>query len=605
MKKIINKILITSISILIIIASVIVGTPLKGNTKIISIITLAIFIIYVIIYKIIIKKKLKNIKENINPLDIAVLILCMSTFIPIIAQTAINVQDSIYSGIKYITVLMIYIITRIAIKEEEKNKKYIQISLILAGVISAIIGIDNLTFKVFQKKLYHIGIPLVVNPDNRMIGNFGYANTFALNILVALILNIDNCTKKSKYKIVCLAINFIFICCIILSYSKAIYILLIAISYMYIKMQKEPKTKVTIFISEISTLFIAIIFMKIFTSFFQVKNYIGIIIMLVQLTTISVAINILIIKFIENKEIEIRKYKKILALTLMIITCIICIGLFLKEPLLVFTNESQTEKVKYILQGITPNKEYKFKFNLEAKSLYNKKIYIIKISEKDENYKDLNEHEIKINTYLGEKTIEFESNPKAKYFELTFETKNPKEQKGLKINSLKINDKEYILNYKYLPASLVNKIKTLNMKNVSVTERLTFYKDALKLIKQNPITGIGGNGWYYKYEEVRSYDYEAKQVHSYPLQIFLENGIIGFCAYIAILILVVIYENKQKNKEIRTSLALNSILIHSIIDFDLSFMNILIYTFLLLGIISSGRENHKEGRKNHENSHST
>ena len=74
---------------------------------------------------------------------------------------------------------------------------------------------------------------------------------------------------------------------------------------------------------------------------------------------------------------------------------------------------------------------------------------------------------------------------------LYFKSKNEIIQNGLKINEIKINGEHYPINYKYIPNSLVTKIKSMNFKSKSIWERTTFYKDALKIIKDNWLFGIG------------------------------------------------------------------------------------------------------------------
>ena len=207
MKKIINQILIISICITTLIASIIVGTPLKENTKILSIIILAIFLIYTFINKKIIKQ--------INKLDICIIILCLCPFIPIIFKTAVSLEDAVNVGIRYLSLLLIYITTKNLILENKKYKNYIIITIIVTGVISAIIGIDNMTYKTFFNQLYNIGVPFVINIENRMFGNFGYANTFAISLLLPLILSFDKYVNQEKENIGYIGINFIFISCII------------------------------------------------------------------------------------------------------------------------------------------------------------------------------------------------------------------------------------------------------------------------------------------------------------------------------------------------------------------------------------------------------
>lgn len=153
------------------------------------------------------------------------------------------------------------------------------------------------------------------------------------------------------------------------------------------------------------------------------------------------------------------------------------------------------------------------------------------------------------------------------------------------VKSLTINGKEHPLKYRYLPVSLVDKIKSIHVNNKSVWERGTFYQDALKIIKNNLLFGRGGNAWRYEYEKVQSYQYGAKEIHSYPLQILMDYGIISLIALLYIVCVIVreaiIYEKKE-NFGICISILL--LLAHSFIDFDMSFFYIMLMWFSLLGI---------------------
>lgn len=590
-KKVVNYIIMIAICLIVILLSILVGTPLEENTEIITIMTTGIFMIAVIYYQVIKRKNEEKIK--INGLDIVVSILCISPFIPLIFQTAISIEDSIHIAIRYITILMIYASARIVIHFDKKCIDYIVGTIIATGFISAVIGIDNMTYKFFLDPLYKIGVPFVVNIENRMFGNFGYANAFAISLVVPFFLSLDRYVKSKKEigKHIYTGLNFLFLSCILLSYSKAVYMVICFVIGICIFLHKDKETRIKMICNILATGICSIIYTKIFMSLYQEENNLAIWLITIEFIFIAIITNMIIVKLIEKKQIDVKTFKRILVVLCVLIILFILVGLKLKTPLVMFEKETQTSEVKYKISNIKPNTDYQFVFDVEARSLYDHRIYSIQVIEEDEHYQTIKEHEIKLKTFLGQKTIEFKTDPKTVEFALIFKSSNPKEQKGLKINKLEINGEEYVLNYAYLPASVVNKIKTFQIHNLSVSERLTFYKDAMKLIKENPLTGIGGNGWNYKYWEVASYDYESTQVHSYPIQILLEFGIVAIIAYIALIVYVIRYLIKKEN--IGVIIALIAILLHSIVDFDLSFMNLLCYTFLLIAIVSTDVKDHE------------
>ena len=112
-----------------------------------------------------------------------------------------------------------------------------------------------------------------------------------------------------------------------------------------------------------------------------------------------------------------------------------------------------------------------------------------------------------------------------------------------------------------------------------------FWKDAIKLIIKNPIVGYGGEAFLYLHQSVQDIYYMSAETHSYPLQILLENGIIGILAYTCILGYYIIFIIKQKEKEIidiGVILTLGILILHSAMDFEMTYMYIIFQFFILL-----------------------
>lgn len=161
------------------------------------------------------------------------------------------------------------------------------------------------------------------------------------------------------------------------------------------------------------------------------------------------------------------------------------------------------------------------------------------------------------------------------------------------VKSLTINGKEHPLKYRYLPVSLVDKIKSMNINNQSVWERGTFYKDALKIVKKNLLFGLGANSWRYEYSKVQSYEYSAAEIHSYPLQVMMDYGIVAVVVLLAIIVFIVRDTMICTDKEgFGLIVSILLLLAHSFVDFDMSFFFIMLVFFCLLGILFSKREDY-------------
>ncbi|AFH59665.1 O-antigen ligase family protein [Paenibacillus caseinilyticus] len=148
---------------------------------------------------------------------------------------------------------------------------------------------------------------------------------------------------------------------------------------------------------------------------------------------------------------------------------------------------------------------------------------------------------------------------------------------------------------KLLPENIRTRVENINFQQHSVLERGTFYTDALKLFSDYPIIGAGGGAWASMYEKYQNNPYTSRQAHNFYLQYLTEVGIIGFVILAAILILIfyIFLRNyMQHDEEERASrfvfyiLAI-SLLIHSALDFDLSYVYLGFILFLCLGVMIS------------------
>ncbi|MFC5649804.1 O-antigen ligase family protein [Paenibacillus solisilvae] len=141
-----------------------------------------------------------------------------------------------------------------------------------------------------------------------------------------------------------------------------------------------------------------------------------------------------------------------------------------------------------------------------------------------------------------------------------------------------------------LPASIADRIESINLEQHSVLERETFYKDAFKLAADYPILGAGGGAWGEIYEKYQNNPYSSKQTHSYYLQTLVEIGwlglivLLGFLAAVYYLFIRAYIKNpEQRGSQLVFFIISLSILVHSSVDFDMSYMYLSALVFLGLG----------------------
>ena len=88
----------------------------------------------------------------------------------------------------------------------------------------------------------------------------------------------------------------------------------------------------------------------------------------------------------------------------------------------------------------------------------------------------------------GTKTVNIETSSNIDHIELRI---NNKLKQKITINELRINKKIYILEYKIILEPMLRIFTTFNFKNSSVWQRGDYWKDCLKILKSNFITGKG------------------------------------------------------------------------------------------------------------------
>ncbi|MDB5054942.1 MAG: O-antigen polymerase [Bacilli bacterium] len=149
---------------------------------------------------------------------------------------------------------------------------------------------------------------------------------------------------------------------------------------------------------------------------------------------------------------------------------------------------------------------------------------------------------------------------------------------------------------KLLPNFMAQRLENINFNQHSVLERGTVYKDALKIIKDYPIFGAGGGAWAAMWEKYQNNPYIVRQAHNFFIQYTVDVGIFGFLLLIGILGWVFFrFVKKAYLQQDGTKADFSliyfifaiSLLAHSIIDFEMSYVYIGTLLFLCLGGMSS------------------
>ena len=538
MKRILESVNIVIITIILLLSTFLIGTPINdSNVYIVYIISGIYSVIYFV--TIIIKKE----KIITNRLDIFLCILTFATLVPLVFKTYLSLTETVHMVLKYFCLLSLYFISKSECKKNTKNVEIILNIIIISVCILCIIGIDEINQNYFEKFKEKIGFNNI-NYDEKRIGSlFSYPNTMAAVIGVGIFITLRQILKNSKIinKVIYTISLLLMIITMILTYSRLVYIMfgILIIVYFFIIAKKYNINKMI------------------------------------------------------NKKLII-----IVLAILILVTTYILFALQIPKKVIVKNNYQK------ILYSVEPNSDYIFKFKIDTNS-YGR----IKITEKNKYFDDIRVTEREIESNI-------DKNIKDKFVEISIKTSDTTSVIYINIENLKedgtdfiindayLNNQKFILKYKLLPTGLVDKINSINLKNKSAWERLIFITDAIEATKENFIFGLGGNAWRAIQYKVQDYNYYAQEVHCYPVQILLETGILGLIACIAIFIWIIInftLELKNKNiniQDISIYFAILFIILHSLLDFNLSYFYVLLICNLLMAIVSCRKEEIKSKNNN-------
>ena len=535
-----------------------------------------------------IKKIIRKDKIIKSKLDLCILGLTITASLPIIFNKAVCINDAVFILNQYIILFEFFVIIKQLCVDQPKAKKVLINVIILLTIILIFIGIDKMTVNILDN---------INTNQTRMESLFFSPNALATLIGGTIFFTFGQLfsTEKKSSKIIYLLELSILITGLILTYSRIMYVTFAMMLIVYYISNKEQRVKKELPTIAVIMIVCGMLFAKLYDETLLTEKYYRIWVGLITSELISVTLCMICEKYIEKiKKINIKKVLIFIGILLIGI----CIYFFsvknISKPLEVFNQATSYSIVEKTIYGIKGNSKYVLRFDIESKGQTDDD-YRINIVERNKYMDCTKDTVMSIGEFSGEKQVEITTEEYTTYINIEFESKNNNENSYLKINKVFLDDKEVILNYKYLPTNVMERFSAVGKKTKNAWERATFYKDALNIIKQdgNWIFGIGGNGWKYKYLEVQSYAYVSTDVHNYPLQILLEFGIIGFGIFVTIIVILIkrLLLMRKDNNVLNISVicAIFCMLFHSCFDYSMMFFYILLTVYFGLAIIDAGR----------------
>jgi len=141
-----------------------------------------------------------------------------------------------------------------------------------------------------------------------------------------------------------------------------------------------------------------------------------------------------------------------------------------------------------------------------------------------------------------------------------------------------------------VPQAMVDRLTSVGLSNRSAVERLLWSRDALGVVRDYPILGVGGGGWATVYSQYQSYSYFTREIHNDFLEIWVETGTIGFAAWLALLAAsgwAVYRLSRRERRPLVAGLAgaVAALVFHCGIDFNLALGATGIALWAFLGIL--------------------
>lgn len=555
-------------------------------------------------------KKIKCDFSNNKVKYISILLsflLIIAYALPIIFNTYINYNDSINEMLRYFAMFsIIYIVAN------SNNKKTYIILIVLIGILQVIFGIDGIANRYLQSFLKTYNSGYLSKDLDRLSGTIQYANLTGLIFTISSIIVIKYLNKyinmikekdmvlkysfnKFKYTVfnVCLML---FTICTILTKSKMI-LALYLVSLLIIFVRENSLLKFNI-ISVLILSFMGatnieeLIYIDLNNIYFTVICYIVLCIMISNIYIKYIVLNKPLHKYL-IKKIEFIKTKiplknnmennkliigkscikllKVMFNLLVIGIAIYFLTLFttslnIKEE----SNYTQIERTYY---NLSDENIFEIAFGLEE----NSSIYIDVIAKTNTS------EDIRLETHIVEESnnvdsckITFDNND---YKCITLKFYNI--EGNVEIKEILLNEDVQVIEYLLLPTDLMFRIvDVVNLNSTSLTDRVQYNKDAIKIWETSKIIGLGGEAFKYEYKYVQTVDYNSTEVHNIYLQTLVESGMIGFI----ILIILIIFILKQKTDKY-IKLAFIIFIVHSIFDLNFSYLIGIIIFGILIGIL--------------------
>lgn len=541
-------------------------------------------------------------------LDYAAGGMVLAFLLPVLFGQSANLKNAIAEVLKYCNFFAVYIMVRDLSAGERSIKAIINV-LLASAVGVALFGIDATAGEHIQKFIGDvIGYKFFDGyVGGRLSSTLQYPNTLAAYLMaiffIALGMQLEN--KKLWQKAMYGKLAFLLFFTFMLTYSRGammffpfVYLLFIVVLLNINKIIEAVLSSGIIFI-------ISALLLQPVTSAISGKNTLRIWVLVLiggLAATLFSFLAGLIARLVGklNKKAVLLGSISVLSVVSIVVTAGVAIVLNTRIPLEL--KHDSTEAAVYrrfnkIIPNIESDAEYTLLMRIQASTADEKQWACrLVINSLDDDGKST---QIESVSYYNEDAyvdIPFNTREDTQAIRLTINNYYP--DTSLKIDDVKLTpangkSRHITLKYKYIPDMIISRFDDLIMGSRNTSQRIVYYRDGFKILRDFPIFGAGGKAWESLYFKYQSYWYYSTQAHNYFLQTFVETGIIGFGVLLAFLGLF-LYACMNNIKKIPDSIITRmlgitviTLLLHSIIDFDLSLAAVFLVVWIGAGIISA------------------
>ncbi len=404
----------------------------------------------------------------------------------------------------------------------------------------------SFAFQVWPIKMMLLGIfsnfgDTYINSIYRFYGTLKYCNASALFFIIScfiLLFKIENDKESTNLYLGLLFINFLGF---LTTFSKmvSIYFVLVLITLIvYLIVRKKYKfLRLTINIV-MAIIIPSLIGVSIYRSFLINLNIISFILELIIIAAIFILLFYLFIWIFDKSKVIYSIIGGVIVLGVVFLTVKpISIGLNVNNVL----GKNNTIISDFILEK---GKNVEITLDNTIKNGSSVKVSLVKFVEEDDHHTK----SVVVETSEVKPKVKFNIvAEKSEYYYIRLE--NIDRGTNIKINNLKINGKEYLINSFLVPYQYIHQLDLTKYDKESVSHRFWYYKDALKIMqKENFIFGRGFHSFSY-YAEKNNFNYLENDPHSYLFQLWLDVGIYGVIYVILLIVFGIKYMIEKREND--------------------------------------------------------